>query len=56
MGWENGRLNNKNGLDYYLSSESELDWDEEEPKYETLYMKIVKLQHTQNVLFVILNI
>ena len=30
------RLNDKDSLDYYLSSESELDWDEEEPKYETL--------------------
>ena len=29
------RLNNKYGLDYYSSSESESDWDEE-PKYETL--------------------
>ena len=29
------RLNDKNGLDYYSSSESESDWDEEEPKYET---------------------
>ena len=30
------RLNDKYGLDYYLSSEPELDWNEEEPKYETL--------------------
>ena len=30
------RLNDKYGLDYYSSSESESDWDEEEPKYETL--------------------
>ena len=30
------RLSEKYGLDYYLSSESESDWDEEEPKYETL--------------------
>ena len=29
------RLNDKYGLDYYTSSESESDW-EEEPKYETL--------------------
>ena len=29
------RLNDKYGLGYYLSSESESDW-EEEPKYETL--------------------
>ena len=29
-------LNDKYGLDYYSSSESESDWDEEEPKYETL--------------------
>ena len=29
------RLNDKYGLDYYLSSESELDW-EEGSKYETL--------------------
>ena len=29
------RLNDKYGVDYYSSSESESDW-KEEPKYETL--------------------
>ena len=30
------RLKDKYGLDFYLSSESELDWEKEEPKYKTL--------------------
>ena len=29
------RLNDKYGLDCYSSSESESDWDEKEPKYQT---------------------
>ena len=40
------RLHDKYGLDYYSSSESELDW-EEEPKYETLIWKFVKFWLTQ---------
>ena len=30
------RLNDKYGLDYYSHSELELDWHEEDPKYEML--------------------